>query len=197
MKTLLIILIILALVIIFAINTYNSLIKKDEMVANSMAQIAAQVESRWDALRNLMDATKHYSSFELEAFEKITQNRSSINKKSSPSEVEKDDQKFASAMGNFTAVAENYPDLKSSSLYKETMQAINKYEDNVRHARMIYNDTVTKFNRSIKSFPQNLFASVLGFSEKDYFQNDQAKKDAPRFSDWYEKYYEFKKIKEN
>lgn len=178
-----ILLIILGLIIIFAIMTYNKVVKSEEMVANSMAQIAAQVESRWDALRNLMDATKHYSNFELEAFEKITQNRSSINKKSNPSEVEEDDRAFAGAMRNFYAVAENYPDLKSSELYKDTMASINKYEDNVRHARMIYNDTVTKFNRSIKTFPQNLFAGMLGFSEKEYLENDSSKVDAPRFSD--------------
>lgn len=176
-------LIILAILVIFAIVTYNNLVRSEEMVSNSMAQIAAQVESRWDALRNLMDATKHYSDFELEAFEKITQNRSSINKKSTPTDVEADDEAFASAMRNFYAVAENYPNLKSSDLYKDTMASINKYEDNVRHSRMIYNDTVTKFNRSIKTFPQNLFAGMLGFSEKEYFVNDSSKVNAPRFSD--------------
>lgn len=176
-------LIIIALVVVFAIITYNSLVRSEEMVSNSMAQIAAQVESRWDALRNLMDATKHYSDFELEAFEKITQNRSSINKESTPTEVEKDDQAFSGAMRSFYAVAENYPDLKSSNLYQDTMASINKYEDNVRHSRMIYNDTVTKFNRSIKSFPQNIFAGMLGFTEKEYFTNDPGKKDAPSFND--------------
>lgn len=175
--------IILAILVVFAIINYNNLVRSEEMVSNAMAQIAAQVESRWDALRNLMDATKHYSNFELEAFEKITQNRADINKKSSPQDVEKDDQAFAGAMRNFYAVAENYPDLKSSELYKDTMASINKYEDNVRHSRMIYNDTVTKFNRSIKTFPQNLFADMLGFSEKTYFANDSSKVDAPRFSD--------------
>lgn len=175
--------VILGIIIVFAIITYNNLVRSDEMVSNAMAQIAAQVESRWDALRNLMDATKHYSDFELAAFEKITQNRSAINKKSTPTEVEKDDEAFAGVMRSFYAVAENYPDLKSSELYKDTMASINKYEDNVRHSRMIYNDTVTKFNRSIKTFPQNLFAGMLGFSEKEYFTNDASKVDAPRFSD--------------
>lgn len=187
MSTFTIILIIIVLIAIFAIGVYNKLVRSEEMVSNSMAQIAAQVESRWDALVNLIDATKHYSEFELEAFEKITQNRSTINKNSSPKEVEKDDQAFDGAMRNFYAVAENYPDLKSSKLYQETMSSINKYEDNVRHSRMIYNDTVTKFNRSIKSFPQNIFAGMLGFSEKEYFTNDPKKNDAPRFSESNEK----------
>jgi LemA protein len=175
--------IIIAIIVIFAISTYNGLIRSQEMVDNAMAQIAAQVESRWDALRNLIDATKHYSNFELEAFEKITANRASINKKSSPKEVEADSQDFNRAVGNITAVAESYPDLKSSELYKETMSSINKYEDNVRHSRMIYNDTVTKFNRAIKSFPQNLFAGMLGFTEKDYFTNTENKTDIPSFND--------------
>lgn len=183
MNLAIILIVVIALVVIFSIGTYNSLVKSDEMVSNAMSQIAAQVESRWDALRNLIDATKHYSNFEIEAFEKITQNRSSLNKSANPSDIEKDDKAFAGAIRGFYAVAENYPDLKSSSLYENTMNSINKYEDNVRHSRMIYNDTVTKFNRSIKTFPQNLFAGMLGFSEKEYFKEDNSKKDIPRFSD--------------
>lgn len=174
---------ILVIIALLAISTYNSLVRSNEMVDNAMAQIAAQVESRWDALRNLIDATKHYSNFELEAFEKITRNRASINKKSSPDDVNQDDQSFGQAVNNINAVAENYPDLKSSDLYRDTMASINKFEDNVRHSRMIYNDTVTKFNRSIKSFPQSLFAGMLGFTEKDYFTNTESKADIPSFND--------------
>lgn len=177
------IIILLLLLVVYVIKSYNNLIKMNEMVDNSMAQIAAQVESRWDALRNLIDTTKHYSEYELDAFDKITKNRTGINRNSSVSDVDKDDKEFNRAVTSVNAVSENYPELKSSDLYKETMTSINRYEDNVRHSRMIYNDTVTKFNRTIKSFPQSLFSSALGFSDKEYFKNSEEKSDIPSFND--------------
>ena len=77
------------------------------------------------------------------------------------------------------AVAEQYPDLKANTMYIETMQGVKQYEENVRLARMTYNDTVTKFNRVVRQFPTSLVAGMLGFPVKDYLQTEEAKKDMP------------------
>lgn len=177
-----IILIIVVLIILAVVGVYNSLVRKNEMVANAMNQIGAQLQSRWDALNNLIDATKDYAKYESETLDKITKNRTGVNKNSSPADVSREENEFKSALNQFYAVAENYPDLKSSQVYKSTMDSINKYEDNVRHSRMIYNDTVTSFNRYIKSFPQNLFAGIFGYGEKDYFKNEEVSNQAPKWN---------------
>lgn len=173
---------ILAILAIFAISIYNNLVRKNEMIENAMSQIAAQLQSRWDALNNLIDATKDYAKYESETLDKITKNRTNIDRKSTASDVNEEENEFRSAMNSFYAVAENYPELKASEIYKKTMDSIDKYEDNVRHSRMIYNDTVTSFNRYIKSFPQNLFAGSFGFSDKGYFKNDENSNEVPRFN---------------
>lgn len=177
-----IILIVLVLIVLAVVGVYNSLVRKNEMVANAMNQIGAQLQSRWDALNNLIDATKDYAKYESETLDKITKNRTGVNKNSSPADVSREENEFKSALNQFYAVAENYPDLKSSEVYKSTMDSINKYEDNVRHSRMIYNDTVTSFNRYIKSFPQNLFAGMFGYGEKDYFKNEEESNQAPKWN---------------
>ena len=177
-----IIILIIGVLIISIIGIYNSLVRKNEMVSNSMSQISAQLQSRWDALNNLIDATKDYQKYENETLDKLTKNRTDVNRNSSPKDVEGEENDFKKALSSLYAVAENYPELKASEVYKSTMDSINKYEDNVRHSRMIYNDTVTSFNRYVKSFPQNIFAGIFGFGEKSYFENEDISNQVPKWN---------------
>lgn len=160
-------------------SQYNKLVGLREMVKNSMGQIAAQVESRWDALSSLISATKKYSEHESEVLENITKSRAGINNNSNASDVERDSQIFEEAVRKINIVAESYPDLKASNVYENTMNQIDKYENNVRHSRMIFNDTVTKYNRSILSFPTSIIANLFGFREEEYFKASEDKKDMP------------------
>jgi LemA protein len=160
-------------------TNYNSLVKLREMVKNSMANIAAQVESRWDAVSSLIEATKKYSEHEASLLRDITEKRTNIDRDASARDVERDDDAFSKALTRINAVAEAYPDLKASEVYKSTMNSINSYEENVRMSRMIYNDTVTKLNTKIQSFPSNIVASMFGFKQEEYFKNSSGKTDMP------------------
>lgn len=173
---------IVSVVVLFGVGVYNSLISKREMVRNSMGQIAAQVESRWDALTNLIQATKNYEKHEAETLEKLTANRSRVTNTSSASEVEADSKAFNSALSRLIAVAEAYPDLKANTIYQNTMDSVNRYEENVRHSRMIFNDTVTKYNRELQVFPNNLFAGIFGFTKEEYFKNTEGKESMPMWN---------------
>ena len=177
--TLIILIILVVLVGLWVISTYNSLVTLGERVDNAKAQITTQIESRWDALKSLIDATKQYSKHEAEVLEKVTLSRASIGKNSSVEEIESSEREFSGALGRLIAVSENYPDLKASQVYQSTMGSINKYEDNVRNARMIYNDIVTRFNRRIKVFPSSIVAGIFKFDVKEYFQGTESKQDMP------------------
>lgn len=172
---------VVVVIALWAISTYNALVGLREMVRNSMGQIAAQIESRWDALKSLIDATKSYQAHESETLRSITESRSRVSAGSSVKEVTKDDELFQRAMTNIHVVAENYPALKASSIYQTTMDSINRYEDNVRHSRMLYNDTVTKLNRTLQQFPTNLIAGMFGFHSMEYFQNSAEKTEMPQW----------------
>ncbi|MGI5948993.1 LemA family protein [Peptoniphilus sp.] len=177
--TLIIIIVIVVLLLLFIMTNYNSLVKLREMVKNSMANIAAQVESRWDAVSSLIEATKKYSEHEASLLRDITEKRTNIDRDASARDVERDDDAFSKALTRINAVAEAYPDLKASEVYKSTMNSINSYEENVRMSRMIYNDTVTKLNTKIQSFPSNIVASMFGFKQEEYFKNSSGKTDMP------------------
>lgn len=160
-------------------STYNRLVTLRERVDNGKAQIATQIESRWDAVRSLIEATKQYSKHEAEVLESVTEKRASIGRDSSIQEMENAERELNSVLGRLIAVSENYPDLKASRVYENTMNSINKFEDNVRNARMIYNDVVTRFNRAIKVFPASLIAGLFKFEEREYFEGTDTKQEMP------------------
>lgn len=176
---LIVILGLIGLLVVWGISTYNRLIQSKEMVKNAMGQIAAQVESRWDALSSLIDATKKYSKHESEVLENITKQRSGINPSSNVSDVEADSAMFQDAINRLNVVVENYPDLKASNIYENTMDKIDSYENNVRNSRMIFNDTVTKYNRGILVFPASLLAKMFNFHEEEYFESSADKQGMP------------------
>ncbi|OYW70641.1 MAG: LemA family protein, partial [Aerococcus viridans] len=74
-----------------------------------------------------------------------------------------------------------YPNLKASEVYQSTMNSVNTYENNVRQSRMVFNDTVTKYNRLIKTFPNSVIAGFTGFQPADYFENSAEKAEMPQW----------------
>lgn len=177
----LIIIIPILLIIVYIMSTYNKLVTQREYVKNSMGNIAAQIESRWDALKSLIDATNKYSTHEAETLKEITAKRAAVKSTSSAADVQKDDNLFDQAVSKINVVAEAYPDLKASQVFNNTMNSINTYENNVRNSRMIYNDTVTKYNREILKFPSSMIAGMFGFREEEYFRNTETKAEMPQW----------------
>jgi|SRR5699024_4581773 len=170
---------IIVILVLWGVSVYNSLVTLLERVNNAKAQIATQIESRWDALKSLIDATKKYSEHEATVLENVTEERASIGRGSSVSDIENDEAQFNNVLGRLIAVSEAYPDLKASQVYQNTMDNIDKYENNVRNSRMIYNDTVTRYNRKIRVFPSNIIAGIFNFREREYFEATESKQDMP------------------
>ncbi len=174
-----IIIAIIAIVVLWFISVQRKLVVLDENISNAMSQIGVQLSSRWDALTALLDLTKGYAEHEYKTISDTIKMRTSINGKSTANDVESQENVFTEAMGKIMAVAESYPDLKANENYIKTMDSVNEYENMVRKSRLIYNDSVTKLNRSIRMFPTTLIAGVLGFTQKDYLETDSNKTDMP------------------
>lgn len=169
-------------VIGWVILAYNSLVSLEERISNAQAQIATQVESRWDALVALTQTVKQYSSHEANTLISAVEQRRSKGRNSTKQDLELDEATFDQAKLSIHAVAEQYPDLKASSIYQQFMQDVNQYERSVRESRMIYNDSVTKFNRQIKVLPTVFIARMMSLSEKTYFKESKGKSNHPMTS---------------
>ncbi len=177
--TALILLAVVAILVYWFISCQRSLVSLDELCFNALSQIGVQQQSRWDALTALAELTKSYSEYEYKALMEIIAQRRPINGNSTAKEVNAQENMLTEAMTRFMAVAEAYPDLKANDMYKQTMDSVNMYENNVRQSRMVYNDSVTKFNRYVRQIPSNIVASILHFSIRDYLEEDKAKSTVP------------------
>lgn len=179
MGILVVLIVIIVFVVFWAIGIQRQLVVLDENVNNAMSQISVQVTSRFDALTGLLDLVKGYNEHEYKALTDIIKMRTNINGSSSASDVEKEENIVTDAVGKLIAVAESYPDLKANTNYQNLMNSLNEYEDKVRKARLIYNDTVTKLNRTIRMFPISFVAPIFGINQRDYLQTDASKQEMP------------------
>ena len=145
--------VVLVIIILWFISAQRKLVAMDENINNAMGQIGVQLSSRWDALTALLDLTKGYADHEYKTISDTIKMRTSINSNSSAAEVNKQENMLTEAMGKIMAVAESYPELKANENYIKTMDSVNEYEKMVRQSRLIYNDSVTKLNHTIRMFP--------------------------------------------
>ena len=171
---------VVVILVFWIISAQRSFVALDENINNAMSQIGVQLSSRWDALTSLLDLTKGYADHEYKTITETIKERRSITKDSSPDDVRKQENIISEAMGKIMAVAESYPDLKADGTYIKTMDAVNQYENMVRTSRLIYNDCVTKLNRSIRMFPASIIAGMLGFSTRTYLEAVDEKANIPR-----------------
>jgi len=177
--TIIILAVIVAVVVLWFISVQRKLVTMDENINNAMSQIGVQLSSRWDALTALLDLTKGYAEHEYKTISDTIKMRTTINSKSTAADVNEQENILTEAMGKIMAVAESYPDLKANENYIKTMDSVNSYEEMVRKSRLVYNDSVTKLNRTIRMFPTSFAASLLGIISRDYLETDDKKSDMP------------------
>lgn len=181
MSTVVIILIaIVAVLVLWGISVQNKLVQADEMCNNALKQINVQQVSRYDALQALVKLTREYASYESETLQKvISQRKITASANPTPAEIDANEAALKEMSAKLIAIAEQYPDLKANQNYQQTMQSIEKYEENVRMARMTFNDTVTRFNNQVRMFPGSVVAGILGFAKREYLAEDTSKKEYP------------------
>lgn len=176
------IIILIAVVIVLVlwfVSSQRSLVVMDENINNAMSQIGVVLTSRWDALTSLLDLTKGYAEHEYKTISDTIKMRTSVTARSSAAEVNAQENMITEALGKIMAVAEGYPELRANENYIKTMDSVNEYEETVRRARLVYNDSVTKLNRAIRMFPTSIAASLLGIRARDYLEVNSAKADMP------------------
>lgn len=175
--TIIILIAIIAVVVLWFISTQRKLVAMDENINNAMSQIGVQLSSRWDALTALLDLTKGYAEHEYKTISDTIKMRTSISSKSSARDVNAQENILTEAMGKIMAVAESYPELKANENYIKTMDSVKEYEEMVRKSRLVYNDTVTKLNRTIRMFPTSMVAGMLRIGSRDYLEANDKKAD--------------------
>ena len=174
-----IVLALVLLIVLWLIAAQRKLVSAEEICKNSLSQIGVQQNSRWDALTALAELTKGYDEHEYKTLMDIIGQRTAIGRNATAADVQGNEEKMAAALRQINVVAEQYPNLKASEMYAKTMDSVNTYENQVRMSRMVYNDSVTKYNRMVRQFPDSIAASIFRFAQRDYLAEPKGKTDMP------------------
>ncbi len=165
-------LIIIAVVVIaiYAIVTINGFRTKEIKVAEGLSGIEVALTKRYDLLTKLFDATKGYLQHEKEVFTQTV----TLRKGMEINEMNKAQAEMGNMFSRLFAVAEDYPDLRSSDVFIELQEGIADAEEHLQAARRLYNSTVTSYNTAIAVFPASLLAG--GRQAKEFFEAEEFKK---------------------
>lgn len=167
-----------ALLAIFLWATYNGLVKLKIRVDEAWSDITVQLKRRVDLIPNLVNTVKGYAAHESAVFEKVTEARSAIQNASSVKEAAAGENMLEGALKSLFAVAEAYPDLKANQNFLQLQQELVDTEDKIQAARRFYNGGVRDLNTKVRLFPNNIFAGMLGFTEREFFELNEAEQAA-------------------
>ena len=188
-KGLIITVVVIALVAIWGISSYNGLVSMDENVSNSWANVETQYQRRSDLIPNLVNTVKGYAKHESETLESVMAARSQATQvKIDPSNCtpqqlaayQKAQGDVTTALGKLLAITENYPDLKANQNFLELQSQLEGTEHRINVARKDFNDTAKKYNTSLRRFPRNIIASMFGFEKRNYFEAEAGAEKAPK-----------------
>ncbi|MBO7197980.1 MAG: LemA family protein [Tidjanibacter sp.] len=187
-KKLLIALAVVAVVVVWGVGAYNSLISRSEQVDNSWSQVENQYQRRLDLIPNLVNTVKGYAAHEQQTLQEVVDARAkatqlTLNAENlTPeklAEFQEAQNAVGSALGRLMAIGEAYPDLKASNNFMELQAQLEGTENRITVARKDFNDAVRSYNLKIKRFPSSLVASLFGFEAKSYFESAAAAATVP------------------
>ena len=174
-----ILIVVVAVVVLFLILTYNGLVRLRNMVDEAWNQISVQLKRRHDLIPNLVNAVKGYMEFEQETLTRVIEARGAAVTASQAGPAGAAQQAQAEnfltgALRQLFALVENYPDLKANQNVLQLQEELTTTENQIGFSRQHYNSTVREFNTSTQTFPNVLIAGLFGFRERDYFQIEEA-----------------------
>ena len=184
--------IILGLVALFLFSqgssSYNGLVTKDETVNQAWANVQSAYQRRADLIPNLVNTVKGAADFEKETLEAVVNARAKATSVTvdpsniTPGQLEafsKAQSGLSSALSKLLVTVERYPELKAVANFSELQTQLEGTENRIKVERDRFNEAVTSFNKSVRSFPTNIFAGIFGFNRKAAFESDAGSEVAP------------------
>ena len=176
MIPIIVILIVVLLIVYWCIRTVNDFKRKEIRVQEGLSGVEVALTKRYDMLTKMLDTAKGYMTHESELFEKVIALRRGM----SIAEMNDAQQQMDALSGKFFAVAENYPELRSSDVFAELQRGIRDAEEHLQAARRLYNSNVTAYNTAIAMFPAKLLAGSR--QPKEFFVADASKREDVKMS---------------
>ena len=180
MVALIVIGVIVLILIIYVIVTYNGLVNFRNKVKDGWAGIEVLLKRRNDLIPNLVETVKGYAGHEKSTLNAVVEARNSaVNAKGKEEEM-KASSTLSTALGNLFAVAESYPDLKANTNFLDLQNNLRDTEDKIARARDVYNAMVLEYKNKLEMFPSNIVAGMFKFTPEEFFEAEEADKELPK-----------------
>ena len=180
-KSTIIILVVVAVVAVWAVTGYNGLVKADEAVSNAWSNVENQYQRRADLIPNLVNTVKGYAKHEQQTLEEVVAARAAATSVGSAdfAKYVEAQQGVTAALGRLIAISESYPDLKANQNFLELQAQLEGTENRIAVARNEYNEAVKAFNIKTVTFPSNIIAKLFGYTSKSLFTASPSSEQAP------------------
>ena len=174
-----IIALVIIVLVIWAVGIYNRFFSLKNSSEATLGQIRVAMKKRLDMIEQLLGAVKSYAKFEKETFEKVTAMRASV-ATASPGDLNKVEAESRSIFGRLLAVAENYPDLKTSTTVTSLMESVKGLEEEIARQRYTFNNISQEFNTMMDTIPSRFTGKMIGLVKLEYLQFDEAIRTPPK-----------------
>jgi len=165
--------------ILWIIGIYNRFVSLKNSSEATLGQIRVAMKKRLDMIDQLLGAVKSYAKFEKETLERVTAMRASV-ATAGPGDLNKVEAESRSIFGRLLAVAENYPDLKTSTTVTSLMDSVKTLEDEIARQRYTFNNISQEFNTMRETIPSNFVAKLMHLVKLEYLQFEEAIKTPPK-----------------
>ncbi len=166
--------IILVVIGLYFIVTYNGFVTLRNRVKEAWSDIEVQMKRRYDLIPNLVETVKGYAAHESGTLEKVIQARNmAMGAHADIKEVAKSENMLSGALKSLFALSESYPELKANQNFLELQRELRDTEDKLQAARRFYNGNVLAYNTKAEMFPSNMVASWFHFEKQEFFELDE------------------------
>jgi LemA protein len=161
---------------------YNGLVKIRVQVDGAWADIDVQLKRRHDLIPNIVETVKGYAGHERETLQAVVEARSAAMSAQGPAHQARAENMLTGALKSLFALSEAYPRLQAASNFQNLQDTLREVEGGIQQARRYYNAVVRDYNTRIGQVPTNLLAKSFGFSEREFFEIQEAEVEAPKVS---------------
>ena len=175
-----VILVVVVLIAMWVVSTYNSLVQLRNAVKDQWAQIDVHLKRRADLIPNLVETVKGYAKHEEGTLEAVINARNKVVSASNAEEEMNANNELTGALSRLFALTEAYPELKANTNFMDLQNNLKDTEDKISFARQFYNDVVLKYKNKLEVFPSNVVASIFKFQPEPFFEASEADKEVPK-----------------
>jgi LemA protein len=171
---------VVVLLLLVLVAMFNRLVRLRNRAENAWAQVDVQLRKRYDLIPNLVETVKGYAAHEQATFEEVTRARTAAQQAQGVAEQAQAENALTAAIGRLFAVAEAYPQLRATENFQQLQAQLSEVEQQIAVSRQVYNDTVLSYDNALETVPTNMIAAMFNFRPREYFQTEDATREAPR-----------------